>query len=179
MVDRQVFEERFRKRGFTDFRWLDPGEFVVSQWVRMKCMFGCEEYGRTATCPPNVPTLAECERFFREYTQAVVFHCTTRVDKPQDRHDWTRKINTELVEMEGEIFCAGFEKAFMIVLDSCTLCSKCTGERTTCKKPKLARPTPEALGVDVFATVRKLDYPIEVLSSYDQAMNRYAFLLIE
>ena len=38
---------------------------------------------------------------------------------------------------------------------------------------------PESLGVDVFATVRKLGYPIDVLSSYDQEMNRYAFLMIE
>jgi hypothetical protein len=35
------------------------------------------------------------------------------------------------------------------------------------------------MGVDVFATVRKYGFPIEVLSDYAQAMNRYAFLLIE
>jgi len=33
--------------------------------------------------------------------------------------------------------------------------------------------------VDVFATARQCGYPIEVLSDYAQAMNRYAFLLIE
>jgi hypothetical protein len=43
----------------------------------------------------------------------------------------------------------------------------------------LSRPTPDALAVDVFSTVRKLGYPIEVLSDYDQEMNRYAFLLID
>jgi hypothetical protein len=35
------------------------------------------------------------------------------------------------------------------------------------------------MAVDVFATVRPLGYPIQVLTRYDQAMNRYAFLLIE
>ena len=43
----------------------------------------------------------------------------------------------------------------------------------------LARPSPEALAVDVFGTVRSLGFPIEVLSDYDQTMNRYAFLLVE
>jgi hypothetical protein len=38
---------------------------------------------------------------------------------------------------------------------------------------------PEALAVDVFSTVRQVGYPIEVLTEYPQAMNRYAFLLIE
>ena len=33
--------------------------------------------------------------------------------------------------------------------------------------------------MDVFATVRKVGYSIEVLSDYSQAMNRCAFLLIE
>ena len=35
------------------------------------------------------------------------------------------------------------------------------------------------MAIDVFATVRKIGYPIEVLFDYSQAMNRYAFLLIE
>jgi len=33
--------------------------------------------------------------------------------------------------------------------------------------------------MDVFTTVRSLGYPIEVLSRYDQTMNRYAFLLVD
>lgn len=41
------------------------------------------------------------------------------------------------------------------------------------------RPCLEALGVDVFATARKLGYPIEVLTDYKQEMNRYSFLMIE
>jgi hypothetical protein len=35
------------------------------------------------------------------------------------------------------------------------------------------------MAIDVYATVRKVGYPIEVLTEYSQAMNRYAFLLIE
>lgn len=44
---------------------------------------------------------------------------------------------------------------------------------------QLSRPCLEALGVDVFATARKLGYPIEVLTDYKQEMNRYSFLMIE
>jgi hypothetical protein len=38
---------------------------------------------------------------------------------------------------------------------------------------------PEGLAVDVFSTVRKLGYPIQVLPDYKQTMNRYSFLMIE
>jgi predicted metal-binding protein len=40
----------FKKNGFDDYAWIDPKRIVVSQWVRLKCMFGYEEYG-CATCP--------------------------------------------------------------------------------------------------------------------------------
>lgn len=45
--------------------------------------------------------------------------------------------------------------------------------------PRLSRPCPEGLGVDVFAIVRKLGFPIEVLTDYEQTMNRYSFLMVE
>jgi len=41
----------------SDYKWIDPKEIIVEQWVRMKCMFGCGEYRRNASCPPNVPNL--------------------------------------------------------------------------------------------------------------------------
>ena len=172
-------EALFEHHGFGDYKWFDPKEIVVSQWVRMKCYFGCPEFGKTATCPPNVPTLSECRDFFLEYSQAVIFHFEKEVKKPEDRHAWTRKINMRLLKLEREVFLSGFQKAFLLFMDSCTLCSPCSGKRDICRYPKQARPAPEAMGVDVFSTVRKVGYPIEVLSDYSQKMNRYSFLMIE
>jgi predicted metal-binding protein len=179
MADKTELERLFKKRGFADFRWFDPKEIVVAQWVRMKCQFGCPEYGRTASCPPNTPTIAECERFFGDYREAVIFHFARAVAKPEDRFAWTRELHLKFLDLEREVFCAGHEKAFLLVMDSCALCAECAATREECKEPKRARPTPEAMGVDVFSTVRKTGYPIRVLSDYDQTMNRYAFLLIE
>ena len=179
MVNRKKFEERFRRHKFADFRWIDPRKIVVSQWVRMKCAYGCNEYGVTATCPPNVPSVPECERFFMEYKEAVVFHLAKKVHKPEDRFAWTRKINLRLLKLEREIFISGHEKAFLLFMDSCNICPECSGRKEICKKPKMARPTPEAMSVDVYATVRQLGYPIQVLYDYSQTMNRYAFLMIE
>jgi predicted metal-binding protein len=172
-------EALFVGRGFTDFRWLDPREIVVAEWVRMKCLYGCREYGHNAACPPNAPPVEACARFFREYKRAVVFHFTKTVAKPEDRHAWSRKLNLELLKVEGEVFKAGFVKAFLLPMDSCNYCLDCPGIRTECKELKLSRPSPDALAMDVFATVRKIGYPIEVLSAYGQEMNRYAFLLLD
>jgi predicted metal-binding protein len=176
---REDLEALCKEHGYSDFKWINPGDIVVGQWVRMKCMYGCDEYGRLATCPPNVPSVQECRRFFDEYRTGMIFHFEKEVAKPADRHSWSRKVNRKLLEVERAVFLAGFEKAFLLHMDSCNLCSKCPGGREECVHPLQARPSPEAMAVDVFSTVRKYGYPIEVLTGYDQPMHRYAFLLIE
>ena len=115
-------ERLFVRRGFADFRWLDPRDIVVAEWVRMKCLFGCVDYGKNAACPPNTPPVDACARFFREYKRAVVFHFAKAVEKPEDRHAWSRKINLGLLDVEGEVFKAGFVKAFLLPMDSCNYC---------------------------------------------------------
>jgi predicted metal-binding protein len=179
MSDNQALEALFAKHGYADFRWIDPKNIVVAQWVRMKCMFGCAEFGRNASCPPNVPSVPECRRFFDEYARAAVFHFVKAVDTPEDRHEWSRGVNASLTALERAVFLAGYQRAFLLFMDSCGLCKNCAGVREECKEPRSARPTPEAMAVDVFSTVGRIGYPIEVLSDYHQAMNRYAFLLIE
>jgi predicted metal-binding protein len=172
-------EALFEKHGYTDFKWIKPENIVVSQWVRIKCMFGCGEYGRNASCPPNVPSVSECQQFFDEYSTAVVFRFEKTVDQPEDRFAWTKKINQALLQLEKEVFLSGYQKAFLLFMDTCYICADCSGKREECKNPRSARPTPEAMAVDVFSTVRQYDYPIEVLSDYAQPMNRYAFLMVE
>jgi len=142
-------------------------------------MFGCLNYGHAGACPPQTPSVDECERFFREYSRAAVFHFEKKLDRPEDRHAWSRKLYLDLLKLEREVFLSGCQKAFLVSHDSCNICLECVGSRTTCKDPLRARPCADAMAVDVYATVRKLGYPIEVLSDYDQAMNRYAFLLID
>jgi predicted metal-binding protein len=172
-------ETVFVAHGFADFRWLDPADIVVAQWVRMKCAYGCGSYGRIASCPPNTSSVQECRRFFSEYSTAAVFHFEKAVEQPEARHAWTREVNMALLKLERAVFLAGYYKAFLLFMDSCHLCADCAGAREACKNARQSRPSPEGMAMDVFATARKLGYPIEVLTDTEQAMNRYAFLLIE
>ena len=178
-VDRKELEKLFKKHGCADYKWIAPDGIVVAQWVRMKCMYGCATYGKNASCPPNVPTVAECRQFFGEYREGAVFHFEKALDQPESRHAWTKKVNRGLLELERNVFLLGYQKAFLLFMDSCDMCAACAGVREECKQPKKARPTPEALAVDVFSTVRQYGYPIEVLADYTQIMNRYAILVIE
>ncbi len=178
-MGRKELEKMLKRHGYDDYKWTDSKSIVVAQWARMKCMFGCKNYGKCGTCPPNTPSVAECKEFVREYKTCVVFRFTKRVAKPEDRFAWTRKVNLKLLKLEREVFLSGYYKAFLIFMDSCNLCTSCPGIKQLCKNPKMSRPTPESMAIDVYATVRKIGYPIDVLYDYSQEMNRYAFLFIE
>jgi len=142
-------------------------------------MFGCREYGKNACCPPSTPSVEACKDFFGEYAECAVFHFQKRVEKPEDRHEWTKGVNARLLKLEREVFLAGNPKTFLLFMDSCNVCETCAEERAECKNKRSARPTPEAMAIDVFSTVKQLNYPIEVLKDYSASMNRYAFLLVE
>jgi len=178
-MDRTELENIFRKYGFDDFTWIKASDIVVAQWVRMKCTYGCGSYGKKATCPPHAPSLEECERFFSDYGDGALFHFSVKLYDPDTRDAYTREVNSELLKVEREVFLADYRKAFLFFMDECQLCAQCPGTPLECKNPRMARPSPESFCVDVFATVRKLGYPIEVLKDYDQEMNRYAFLMVE
>ncbi len=178
-ISKKTLEKIFKTHGYVDYKWINPRLIVVAQWARMKCMFGCKNYGKCGTCPPNTPSVEESKAFVRGYKTCVVFHFTKKVKKPEDRFAWTRKVNSKLLKLERDVFLSGYYKAFLLFMDSCNLCETCPGVRQLCKNPKMARPTPESMAMDVFATVRKIGYPIEVLYNYKQEMNRYAFLFIE
>lgn len=179
MTNHKKLELLFNEHGYVDFKWIPTQDIVVAQWVRMKCMYGCSHYGKAATCPPNVPSVPECERLFSEYEEAVVFHFRKAFDKPEERHAWTKKINSGLLKLEREVFLSGYQKVFILFVDPCNLCEECHEKKAECNNPNSARPAPESMAVDVFTTVRKCGFHIEVLKDYAQSMDRYGLLLIE
>ena len=179
MMEKEALETLFRDHGFLDFKWIRARDIVVAQWVRYRCMFGCPNYGKSATCPPNVPPVDDCRRMMSEYHSAVVFHFEKGVEKPQDRIPWSKDTIKRLIELERQVFLSGYYKTILIPFDSCGFCEECSGTRDKCKNPKIARAGADALAIDVYATVRSMGYPIQVLKDFTETMNRYAFLLVE
>jgi predicted metal-binding protein len=175
---RKRSEALLTAHGVDDYTWIDPRRIITAQWVRMKCMYGCPSFGRKACCPPNTPAVAECERFLKEYRDAVLFRIVAQFQKPQDRLTWNRQINSRLSKLERDIFVSGYERVFLLSPAVCVLCTKCSGQREACALPTSARPTPEAMAIDVYSTVRRFGYPIEVRRAVTDEQNRYGFLLI-
>ncbi len=176
---REALEQLFEQHDCGDYRWLPVSQITVAHWVRMKCIYGCPDYGKSVACPPNNPPVDECRRFIGEFSEAVIFHFPKQSPDSEDRRSWSRQINTRLRELEREVFLSGRYKAFMLPTGGCPQCEDCVADPADCRHPGAARPTPEGLAIDVFATARSVGYPVAVLTGEDQRMNRYAILLIE
>ena len=179
MADTVQIESILEQQGYDDYKWIDPHEVVVAEWVRLKCEFGCPSFGRQASCPPNTPPVEESRRFFSNYQHGLVLHFQKVAPDKVERKAWSARTNLGLVRLEREVFKSGYHKAFLLFMDCCEICADCVQDRADCKKPELSRPSPEGMAIDVFTTVRKLGFPIEVLTDPSQTMNRYSFLLID
>ncbi len=179
MSDQRIVEELFKKHKYTDFKWIKSSDIVIAEWVRFKCIYGCVSYGKKGSCPPNNPSVSECRDLIKSYEDIIIIHFEKQFDDPEERHNWSKKVNNKLLRLEREVFLAGYHKAFLFFMDECELCKECAIDREKCNNPQYSRPTAEGLAIDVFATVRGCGYPINVVKDYDHKMNRYAFLLVE
>jgi predicted metal-binding protein len=178
MKDKAKIEALISSFGFSDYIWIDPKEIIVAQWVRVKCYFGCSDFG-LGTCPPNTPSVQECKDFFKEYNNGILVRHNKFADKNSYPSDWSKDITDKFLEIERKIFLYGHQKAFLLNQTCCSLCADCSGNRHDCKDKTRARPSPEAFAVDVYQTVRNAGMEINVVSVNPSEINRIAIVLID
>lgn len=174
-----IVDDLAQKHGFHDFKWIDPNEIITAHWVRTKCVYGCGSYGKRACCPPETPPVSDCRSLFGEYQKGIFYHFSRQISDAQLRQAWGRELITQALNLERDVFLAGFHKAFIFSPAPCNLCSECKGLRDKCSNPSKSRPTLESYSVDVFGTARKFGYPIQVLRDFGEEINRYGALLVE
>ncbi len=178
MINKNKLESILKDQDFSDYKWINPKDIVVAHWVRAKCTFGCADYG-LGTCPPNTPSVQDCDSFFKEYDSGLIIRLNKFADKNSYPSDWSKEMTNKLLNIERQIFLLGFQKVFLLNQTCCSLCKDCSGNRLDCKDKTNSRPSPESFAVDVYKTVRKAGLDINVVAENPSEMNRIAILLIE
>ncbi|MBN2444755.1 MAG: hypothetical protein JXJ04_25590, partial [Spirochaetales bacterium] len=100
-------------------------------------------------------------------------------DKENYPSGLSKELSKKLLAIENDVFLKGYHKTFMLNQTCCDICSNCKNTRIDCVNLSQSRPSPEGFAVDVYQTVRKLGFEINVVTLKHQEINRYAFLLIE
>jgi predicted metal-binding protein len=164
--DIKTFIHRACELGACEAKLMEAASIVTAPWVRLKCRFGCDGYNTSLCCPPNTPSYLDMREVISCYKHALLIHC-------KDTASPTRIV----CQLERQIFLSGYYKAFGLGAGPCQLCSKCNLKR--CKHTENTRPSMEACGIDMYATVRANGYPIAVVKDYTDKANYYGLVLIE
>lgn len=145
---------------------ISPATVETPQWVRWKCRFGCGCWGSSLVCPPHSPAPDETRAMLDGYARAILF---------ESGPSGTKQI---AVAVERELFLAGCYKALGLGAGPCYLCDACAFD-AGCRHPNEARPAMEACGIDVFATVRRHGFTIEVARTHDDRQHYFGLVLVD
>ena len=170
---------------------IKPEDVVIpDSWVRMKCKFGCLNYGNMLCCPPFAPTPDETKRLLKEYSIALLigFPGDPNIINFVKHH---KNMHKALINLEFEAFRSGYEKAFVFIAGTCRLCKKCALEdlpkeihpemaKKYCRHKDRMRPSMEAAGIDVFGTARNAGFEMVTITTDNlDKMKHFGLLLID
>lgn len=173
-LDRYV--KRAKPMGVSKAKIIDVRNVVVGNWVRMKCQFGCGGYGECLTCPPYSPTPEFTKKMLGEYSRGLLMQIENI--PPADEERVSKKFKKTVAGLEREIFLDGYHKALGMTAGPCSFCRSCNLSEP-CQHPRLARPSMEACGIDVYQTARNCGFSLEVVKSRDLPCSYMSLILIE
>ena len=163
---KQHFLQAALAAGAAAAKVVDPKTVETAEWVRWKCQFGCDGFGTSLVCPPHTPQPFQTRMMLDGYRIAVLFEAGRGAPK---------KI---AVALEKQFFLEGHYKAFGLGAGPCLLCPTCALSEG-CRHAEQARPAMEACGIDVYATVRKHGFTINVVRTRKDPQHYFGLVLIE
>lgn len=146
----------------------------VRDWVVLRCKYGCEQYGKSHTCPPNSIPTETMRNVLKEYKRAILVAAKTKGVEDQAR------LRQALIEMEKALFLKKYYKAFALVPGCCDKCEPCAAEKgKECTHANEKRPCIEGTGIDVFSLVSKYKKNIHPLTDKNKSFESYGLILLD
>lgn len=182
-----------------DLHLISTDIIVVGNWVRLKCKYGCENYGKHLCCPPFTPTPDETRAILSEYRNAALARFEVKPDSKlppklalRAMSNSVAKIQKTIADLEKSAFLAGYYKAFGMNAMPCALCETCIIEEiqkkdqavfdldgVKCRNKQIMRPSMESLGIDVFQTVKNAGFKARVLKDSKETVELFGLILLD
>ena len=143
---------------------VKPDDIVFDGRTILKCMFGCSDWGKGHMCPSREHFIKpwEFEPLLRKYKSVLIIHANDK-----------QIAQASSLAVEREAFLDGDALAFSV--SDCALCAECAGFiGQPCRNMDKARPAFHSVGIDVFATAKKLGLPLYPLRNSDDEQNWYS-----
>jgi len=142
---------------------------VVDPRVNFKCQVPlCKYYGRSHICPPKVMDAESFAKVLARYRFGILVQ-VVRPSIPEGdgrermAHEQVMKLNEAISKLERDAMIMGYRFAAGLGGGPCPLCEECSAiEGEDCRRPFQARPSMEALGIDVIKTAENAGMPIDL-----------------
>ncbi|HNY73941.1 MAG TPA: DUF2284 domain-containing protein, partial [Syntrophales bacterium] len=162
------------EQGATAALPLAVDRIVVDERVRLKCRVPiCDSFHKNLMCPPFVMSVTEFREALSRYQEAVVLQVAKEIAgldgcRPhEDVYAPAGRLHELVNRGEKEAFLTGFRFAAGLIGGCCRLCPVCVAAEggMHCRFPFQARPSLEAMGIDVVATLKNvglsLAFPVQ------------------
>ncbi len=168
--------------GASGVKTVDIAKIKTGSWTRMKCQYGCPNYGSNLCCPPYTPDYHTTAKFLAEYTKGIIVEYTLNIsDNDTDFAKIDLSMSNNLLDillnLEREAFLQNHYRSFALKAGRCRLCDECNLQK--CIHPMKARPSLEACGIDVFALANDNGFSMKVLKGPVTDLKIYGLLLVE
>ncbi len=170
------------EKGCPEAKVVPVDKVVVEDRVRLRCMVGCPHYGKGLRCPPYTPSVDEFRKMLNDYSFVMVVKLKPREiseevlaqyavkdgktrlwDQDSSINDSTGNIKSDfvkhyesslmdLLELERAAFKSGYVFATVFFAGRCLLCEECNVDEAKCLNPSMARPSAEAMGINMMKT---------------------------
>ncbi len=180
--DLEKYRRKALEMGATQAVVVPVQDIVVDERVSMKCRIPrCFGYGAGAHCPPHTMKPAELQDLLKKYHNAVFFIMQVPPEvivrekaTIKERVAAYQQVFKIVSEVESMAFYDGHYLAFGFAAGSCRHtfcyqqedCQALQGKR--CRFSLLARPSMEAVGIDVYKMTAAQDWEIYPIGSSAQ-----------
>lgn len=159
---KKLKDEAMGFQGVYRAKLIHVKDIAIDDRVRFQCCFsGCRDYGKKLMCPPKTPSVDEFRKVLAKYYMGLLVQVEGKII---DRNNWepetdqfALKLHDIIYKLEKKAFSYGFPFAAGLIGGSCKLCEMCPGEKdlnAQCIKREKARPSMEAMGIDVMTTCK-------------------------
>ncbi len=156
-----------------DYKVFEMDTLLVTPKVRLKCMYGCKNFGFQRKCPPN-DTLSpeQCKLYLKDYSHAILLRFV-----PDQAFNVPPHVQTILLELEKKAMLSNFRFALAIFPTHCHQCDSCLIDQE-CGNPLQARPSVSSLCIDIMGTLENLGLQQKILQSKDHPQEFYYIGLV-
>ena len=174
-----------KRLGADEAKIVKARDIVVDKRVRLKCAVPlCVDYDRHLLCPPNLMPVDEFSDILGLYKRALIVQVEADTDSSDKSRlplskgvhrkldlsthsaKWERRLHRIVNQLETLAFKSGYYLAAGFIGGNCCLCRECVGpgRASMCRHPFDARPSMEAMGIDVIKTCRNVGLPLRLSS---------------